>query len=85
MMISKKKIIISYLLTAVLLFALFLVAAIYDLRFPRIFIAMIGGVPAGLLALLARRTQPASDNTCRRGGKRDVHGADVRIQQRHWL
>lgn len=169
MMISKKKIIISYLQTAVLLFALFLVAVntgslkvtpkelfdglfvkynktvatIYDLRFPRILIAMIGGaamavsgvllqavmpppcrpryhrhklgrelygctdngvfpravlfhpavriyrrsvgVPASLLAVLARRTQPASDNTRRRGGERYVHGAYVGFQQRHRL
>ncbi len=52
MMISKKKIIISYLLTAVLLFALFLVAAIYDLRFPRIFIAMIGGAAMAVSGVL---------------------------------
>lgn len=78
MMISKKKIIISYLLTAVLLFALFLVAVntgslkvtpkelfdglfvkynktvatIYDMRFPRIFIAMIGGAAMAVSGVL---------------------------------
>lgn len=78
MMISKKKIIISYLLTAVLIFALFLVAVntgslkvtpkelfdglfvkynktvatIYDLRFPRIFIAMIGGAAMAVSGVL---------------------------------
>ncbi len=77
-MISKKKIIISYTVTAVLLFALFLiavntgslkvtpqelfrglfieydknVATIYDLRFPRIFIAMIGGAAMAVSGVL---------------------------------
>lgn len=77
-MISKKKIIISYATTAVLLFLLFLisvntgslkvtpqelfrglfveydknVATIYDLRFPRIFIAMIGGAAMAVSGVL---------------------------------
>lgn len=83
-MISKKKIIISYLLTAVLLFALFLVAVntgslkvtpkelfdglfvkynktvatIYDLRFPRIFIAMIGGAAMAVSGVLLQAVMP---------------------------
>lgn len=77
-MISKKKIIISYIITAVLLFSLFLiavntgslkvtpqelfrglfieydknVATVYDLRFPRIFIAMIGGAAMAVSGVL---------------------------------
>lgn len=77
-MISKKKIIISYVITAVLLFSLFLiavntgslkvtpqelfrglfieydknVATVYDLRFPRIFIAMIGGAAMAVSGVL---------------------------------
>lgn len=77
-MISKKKIVISYIATAVLLFALFLisvntgslkvtpselfkglfveydktVATIYDLRFPRIFIAMLGGAAMAVSGVL---------------------------------
>lgn len=77
-LISKKKIIISYVITAVLLFSLFLiavntgslkvtpqelfrglfieydknVATVYDLRFPRIFIAMIGGAAMAVSGVL---------------------------------
>lgn len=77
-MISKKKIVISYIATAVMLFALFLisvntgslkvtpselfkglfveydktVATIYDLRFPRIFIAMLGGAAMAVSGVL---------------------------------
>lgn len=77
-LISKKKIIISYIITAVLLFSLFLiavntgslkvtpqelfrglfieydknVATVYDLRFPRIFIAMIGGAAMAVSGVL---------------------------------
>ena len=78
MMIKKKKAVLSYIITAVLLFALFLVAVntgslkitpkelfdglfikynktvatIYDLRFPRIFIAMIGGAAMAVSGVL---------------------------------
>lgn len=77
-MISKRKIIISYITTAVLLLGLFLiavntgslkvtpvqlfqglfieydktVATIYDLRFPRIFIAMLGGAAMAVSGVL---------------------------------
>ena len=77
-MISRKKVVLSYIVTAVLLFALFLVAVntgslkitpkelfdglfikynktvatIYDLRFPRIFIAMIGGAAMAVSGVL---------------------------------
>lgn len=77
-MISKRKIIISYIATAVLLLGLFLiavntgslkvtpmqlfqglfvaydktVATIYDLRFPRIFIAMLGGAAMSVSGVL---------------------------------
>ena len=77
-MISRKKVVLSYIVTAVLLFTLFLVAVntgslkitpkelfdglfikynktvatIYDLRFPRIFIAMIGGAAMAVSGVL---------------------------------
>lgn len=77
-MISKRKITISYIVTAVLLFVLFLlavntgslkvtpvqlfqglfiqydktVATIYDLRFPRIFISMLGGAAMAVSGVL---------------------------------
>lgn len=77
-MISKQKITISYIITAILLFGLFLiavntgslkvtpvqlfqglfieydktVATIYDLRFPRIFIAMLGGAAMAVSGVL---------------------------------
>lgn len=77
-MISKRKITISYIATAILLFGLFLiavntgslkvtpvqlfqglfieydktVATIYDLRFPRIFIAMLGGAAMAVSGVL---------------------------------
>ena len=77
-MISRKKVVLSYIVTAVLLFTLFLVAVntgslkitpkelfdglfikynktvatIYDLRFSRIFIAMIGGAAMAVSGVL---------------------------------
>lgn len=77
-MVSKKKTVLSYIITAALLFALFLiavntgslkvtpkelfrglfveydknVATVYDLRFPRIFIAMLGGAATAVSGVL---------------------------------